>query len=48
MNEAEPRAELLDPKLTAASWGKVEGAMVLGEYRITASKIQGGGIEQNP
>lgn len=43
MNEAETRAELIDPKLKAAGWGVVEGSRILREYTITAGKIQSGG-----
>ena len=43
MNEAETRAELIDPKLKTAGWGVVEGSKVLREYNITAGKIQSGG-----
>lgn len=43
MNEAETRAELIDPKLKACGWGVVEGSKVLREYQITAGKIQTGG-----
>ena len=43
MNEAETRAELIDPKLKACGWGIVEGSKVLREYNITAGKIQTGG-----
>jgi len=43
MNEAETRAELIDPKLRACGWGVVEGSKVLREYNITAGKIQTGG-----
>jgi len=43
MNEAETRAELIDPKLKACGWGTVEGSKVLREYNITAGKIQSGG-----
>lgn len=44
MNEAETRAELIDPKLKACGWGIVEGSKVLREYNITAGKIQTGGV----
>lgn len=44
MNEAETRAELIDPKLKACGWGVVEGSRILREYNITAGKIQTGGI----
>src|SRR5690606_27887754 len=43
MNEAETRAELIDPKLKACGWGVVEGSKVLREYQITQGKIQTGG-----
>jgi type I restriction enzyme R subunit len=44
MNEAETRAELIDPKLKACGWGVTEGSRILREYNITAGKIQTGGI----
>lgn len=43
MNEAETRAELIDPKLQAAGWGVLEGTKVRREYHITAGRIQAGG-----
>ncbi|GAB4190315.1 MAG: DEAD/DEAH box helicase family protein [Thermoflexibacter sp.] len=43
MNEAETRAELIDPKLKAAGWGVVEGSKILREFQITAGKIHTGG-----
>jgi type I restriction enzyme R subunit len=43
MNEAETRAELIDPKLKSCGWGVVEGSKVLREYNISAGKIQTGG-----
>ncbi|NBW72303.1 MAG: type I restriction endonuclease subunit R, partial [Flavobacteriia bacterium] len=43
MNEAETRAELIDPKLKACGWGVVEGSKILREYNITAGRIQTGG-----
>lgn len=48
MNEAETRAELIDPKLTASGWGVVEGSKVLREFHITAGKIQTGGTRAKP
>lgn len=48
MNEAETRAELIDPKLTASGWGVVEGSKVLREFPITAGKIQTGGVRSKP
>lgn len=48
MNEAETRAELIDPKLKASGWGTVEGTKVHREYHITAGKIQVGGKRAKP
>ena len=48
MNEAETRAEYIDPKLRASGWGVVEGTKVLREYKITAGKIQAGGGRAKP
>ena len=44
MNEAETRAELIDPQLKACGWGVVEDSKILREYNITAGKIQTGGV----
>jgi len=43
MNEAETRAELIDPQLLKAGWGVLEGSKVLRERHITKGKIQAGG-----
>lgn len=43
MNEAETRAELIDPKLKACGWGAVEGSRIFREYKITQGKIHSGG-----
>ncbi len=43
MNEAETRAELIDPKLRESGWGVVEGSKVLREHSITQGKILAGG-----
>lgn len=48
MNEAETRAELIDPKLAASGWGIVPDSKVLREYPITAGKIQTGGGRAKP
>ncbi|MEA3463530.1 MAG: DEAD/DEAH box helicase family protein [Patescibacteria group bacterium] len=48
MNEAETRAEYIDPKLKASDWGEVEGSKVLREFRITDGKIQTGGTRSKP
>ena len=48
MNEAETRAELIDPKLKESGWGVVDGSKILREYHITAGKIQTGGGRAKP
>lgn len=48
MNEAETRAEYIDPKLKASGWGEVEGSKILREFRITDGKILTGGMRTKP
>ena len=48
MNEAETRAELIDPKLVEAGWGVIEGSKILREYKITIGRIQTGGGRAKP
>jgi len=51
MNEAETRAELIDPKLKACGWGVVEGSKILRERnvcKITDGRIQVGGGRRKP
>lgn len=43
MNEAETRAELIDPALKAAGWGMVEASRVRREV-ITLGRLQGAGV----
>ena len=43
MNEAETRAEHIDPPLKAAGWGVVEGSRILREHRLTDGRIEGRG-----
>ncbi len=43
MNEAETRAEHIDPALVAAGWGVVEGSRVRREYPITLGRLEGQG-----
>lgn len=43
MNEAETRAEHIDPALQAAGWGMVEGSRIRREYPITLGRIEGHG-----
>jgi len=44
MNEAETRAELIDPILKDSGWGLIDDSKILREYNITAGKIQVGGV----
>ncbi|EGW23105.1 EcoAI/FtnUII family type I restriction enzme subunit R [Methylobacter tundripaludum] len=43
MNEAETRAEHIDPALKAAGWGVIEGSRIRREYSITLGRIEGHG-----
>lgn len=43
MNEAETRAEHIDPALAAAGWGKVDGSRIRREYPITLGRLEGRG-----
>jgi len=43
MNEADTRAELIDPQLKAAGWGEVEGSRIRREYPIKDGEIKPGG-----
>ena len=47
LNEAETRAELIDPALAAAGWGKVDGSRVRREV-IAPGRIIGGGKRSKP
>ena len=48
MNEAETRAEHIDPALKAAGWGVVEGSRVRREYPIAPGRIEGLGRRGKP
>jgi type I restriction enzyme R subunit len=48
MNEAETRAEYIDPALKAAGWGVVEGSRVRREYPIAPGRIEGHGRRGKP
>jgi len=48
MNEAETRAEHIDPALAAAGWGVVEGSRILREYPIAPGRIEGAGRRGTP
>ena len=41
MNEAETRAEHIDPALAAAGWGVIEGSKILREHNITQGRLEG-------
>lgn len=48
MNEAETRAEHIDPALKAAGWGVVDGSRIRREYLITPGRIEGQGRRGKP
>src|SRR5438874_7760764 len=48
MNEAETRAEHVDPALAAAGWGVVEGSRIRREYPITLGRLEGQGRRGKP
>jgi type I restriction enzyme R subunit len=48
MNEAETRAECIDPALKAAGWGVVEGSRIAREYPITLGRLEGHGRRGKP
>ena len=48
MNEAETRAEHIDPALAAAGWGVAEGSRIRREYPITLGRIEGHGRRGKP
>src|SRR5690554_3115746 len=48
MNEADTRANLIDPKLVAAGWGQIEHSFIRREVSITQGRIIGGGKRSSP
>ncbi len=48
MNEAETRAEYIDPALKAAGWGLIEGSRIRREYPITLGRLEGQGRRGKP
>jgi type I restriction enzyme, R subunit len=48
MNEAETRAEHIDPALKAAGWGVIEGSRIRREYPITLGRLEGYGRRGKP
>ena len=47
MNEAETRAEQIDPALKAAGWGAVEGSRIRREYVISPGQLKAKGDVEN-
>jgi hypothetical protein len=47
MNEAETKAEHIDPALKAAGWGEVAGSRIRREYPIAPGRIEGHGRRGN-
>ncbi|MEO8148055.1 MAG: DEAD/DEAH box helicase family protein [Bacteroidia bacterium] len=48
MNEAETRAEFIDPALKAAGWGVVEGSRIRLEFPISKGRLIGHGQRSKP
>ncbi len=48
MNEAETRAEHIDPALKEAGWGVAEGSRIRREFPITLGRIEGQGRRGKP
>ena len=48
MNEAETRAEYIDPALAVAGWGVIAGSRIRREYPITQGRIEGHGKRGKP
>ncbi len=48
MNEAETRAEHIDPALARAGWGSVEGSRIRREFPITPGRLEGHGRRGRP
>lgn len=45
-NEADTRADLIDPVLVTAGWGQVDGSRITREYVIAPGRIEGAGQSQ--
>jgi type I restriction enzyme, R subunit len=48
MNEADTRAEHIDPALKAAGWGAVDGSRIHREYLIAPGRLEGYGLRAKP
>jgi type I restriction enzyme R subunit len=47
MNEADTRANLIDPALKTAGWNEVEGSKILREFVIAPGRIEGSGKKRS-
>ena len=47
MNEADTRANLIDPALKSAGWGDLDGSKVLREFVIAPGRIEGSGKKRS-
>jgi len=45
-NEAETRADLIDPTIRSAGWGEVDGSRVGREYQVMPGRIRGAGVRE--
>jgi type I restriction enzyme, R subunit len=45
-NEAETRADLIDPAIKTAGWGEVDKSRVGREYQVTPGRIRGAGMRE--
>ncbi len=48
MNEADTRANLIDPKLVSAGWGQIEQSFIRREVNITQGRIISGDTRSSP
>jgi type I restriction enzyme R subunit len=48
MNEAETRAEHIDPALKRSGWGVVDASRIRRDYSIAPGRIEGSGRNRNP
>jgi type I restriction enzyme R subunit len=48
VNEAETRADHIDPQLAAAGWGVIQDSRIRREFPITPGRLEGGGRRAKP
>ena len=46
-NEAETRADLIDPKIESSGWGKLENTRIRREYPINIGRLKPGSIRDS-